>query len=132
MSLSERSADNILAQASQVFVWKITWQYFGITYLKKKVDKKNIFYKKKCWLLVGSLLRIGRRKNVMPKYYQVIFQANTWLGWAKILSADLSDKDMIADKYLIDDKYFICDIFFIGDMLYLFEPATWKFHQKFK
>ena len=57
-------------------------------------------------------------RYVMSNYCQVIFQTHTWLAWAKILSADLSDKDMIADKYLIGDKYFICDIFFIGDLLY--------------
>ena len=49
-------------------------------------------------------------RYVMPKYGQVIFQTNTWLAWAKIFSADLSDKDMIANKYLIGDKYFICNI----------------------
>ena len=54
----------------------------------------------------------------MPKYYQLIFQTNTWLAWAKILSADLSDKDMIADKYLICDKNFIYNRFCIGDTLY--------------
>ena len=51
----------------------------------------------------------------MPKYCQVIFQTNTWLACSKILSADLSDKDMIADKYLIGDKYFIWDRFFIEE-----------------
>ena len=39
MSLSERSTDNTLARANQVFVWKINWQYFGITYLRSKDNK---------------------------------------------------------------------------------------------
>ena len=80
-------------------------------------------------------------RYVMPKYCQVIFQTNTWLAWAKILSADLSDKDMIADKYLIGNKYFICDRFFIGDILYwrsrsierlelLFNLGVWNFAWK--
>ena len=43
----------------------------------------------------------------MPKNCQLIFQTNTWLSWAKVLSADLSDKYMIADKYFICDRFFI-------------------------
>ena len=41
MSLSERSADNILAQANQVFIRKINYQYFGITYLK---DQRTLIW----------------------------------------------------------------------------------------
>ena len=65
-------------------------------------------------------------RYVMPKYCQVIFQTNTWLFWAKILSAYLSDKDMIVNKYLIVDKYFICDRFFIGEIHYSRQIFYWR------
>ena len=53
MSLSERSADNILAQASQVFVWKIKGYDFSLGQLS--ICLKDQFYWQSCLCLKDQL-----------------------------------------------------------------------------
>ena len=82
--LSERSLDNtsalhffkILLSADQISCWS-AWS--------AKFDLSNKY-------LTGpsQSIVLWSFRYVMPKYCQVIFQTNTWLAWAKILSANLS------------------------------------------
>ena len=41
-----------------------------------------------------------------PKYCQLIFQINTWLTWAEVLS----NKYLIDNMFLVGDKYLIYDV----------------------
>ena len=119
--------------------WLIKWSGWSVTDLIKFFfEKKNIFWMilstdliNRIWwadLLIwsGKVLSIDLSNKyltgpsqisvlwsfryVMPKYCQLIFLINTWLAWPKILSADLSDKVMIADKtWLATNTLFVTD-----------------------
>ena len=62
MSLSGRSADNILSKASQVFVWKITWQYFYIS--ERSKDQSSISLKDQLTIIWLGLIKHLSERSV--------------------------------------------------------------------
>ena len=106
ISLSKRSADNTLAQANQVFVWKINWQYFAITYLKDQRTIKNLLQIK----YLSAIMSLSERStnNTLAQANQVFVWKINWQYFAiTYLKDQRTMKNLSQMKYLPKIKYLL-------------------------